>query len=302
MDSKTKMETRINLEKQNKSNDQITELNLDNCQAPQISGLTDDFINLETLSMINVGLTTLKGFPKLPKLKKLELSDNRITCGLNLLQGCPKLQHLNLSGNRIKDLEALDALKEFKELINLDLFNCEVTKTVDYRKKVFQLLPNLRALDGYDQNDCEVKSDDEEILDEDDYDESEEEAGIREGVEGDNDDDEDDDDDDDDDADVDADEDDDDDNDDDDDADDDDDEDDEDDADEEYDSYLVDGNAANEVSNEADEEDDDDDDDEDDENDDEEDFDDDENSSSLKQTDRGVKRKHDDAGDEPADS
>lgn len=56
---------------------QITELNLDNCRSTNIVGLTDEFTALESLSLINVGLTSLKGFPKLPNLKKLELSDNR---------------------------------------------------------------------------------------------------------------------------------------------------------------------------------------------------------------------------------
>lgn len=159
--SNNTMEYRINLEKLNKRNDQVTELILDNCRASQISGLTDEFVNLETLSLINVGLVTLKGFPKLPKLKKLELSDNRITCGLSLLHGSPKLQHLNLSGNRIKDFEALEPLKEFHDLVNLDLYNCEVTKCDDYRQKVFNLLPNLHSLDGYDRNEREVADSDE---------------------------------------------------------------------------------------------------------------------------------------------
>lgn len=56
---------------------QIKELNLDNSRSTSIVGLTDEFTNLETLSLINVGLISLKGFPKLPNLKKLELSDNR---------------------------------------------------------------------------------------------------------------------------------------------------------------------------------------------------------------------------------
>lgn len=56
---------------------QIKELNLDNCRSTSIVGLTDEFCNLEVLSLINVGLTSLKGFPKLPNLRKLELSDNR---------------------------------------------------------------------------------------------------------------------------------------------------------------------------------------------------------------------------------
>lgn len=50
---------------------QITDLNLDNCRATQIAGLKSDFKNLESLSLINVGLTTLKGFPSLPSLRKV---------------------------------------------------------------------------------------------------------------------------------------------------------------------------------------------------------------------------------------
>ena len=83
---------------------------MDNARATQIEGLSDEYVNLETLSLISVGLTTLKGFPKLASLKKLELSDNRISNGLQALQECPKLSHLNLSNNKLKDLEAIEPL------------------------------------------------------------------------------------------------------------------------------------------------------------------------------------------------
>ncbi|KZC11570.1 Protein TAPT1 like protein, partial [Dufourea novaeangliae] len=135
---------------------QIRELVLDNCRSTYIVGLTDEFAALESLSLINVGLTSLKGFPKLTSLRKLELSDNRISGGLNLLQSSPKLTTLNLSGNKIKDLDTLQPLKEFKNLKNLDLFNNEVTELDNYRDKVFSLIPSLRYLDGFDIDDCEV--------------------------------------------------------------------------------------------------------------------------------------------------
>jgi len=50
---------------------QIKELVLDNCRSTQIVGLTSEFNALESLSLINVGLTSLKGFPKLSSLKKV---------------------------------------------------------------------------------------------------------------------------------------------------------------------------------------------------------------------------------------
>jgi len=157
------MEKRIELEKRGRPATEIHDLNLDNCRATQIVGLTDEFTNLESLSLINVGLTTLKGFPNLPALRKLELSDNRISGGLNFLHGCPKLSYLNLSGNKIKDIETLEPLKQLGELHNLDLFNCEVTNADGYREKVFQLLDGcLLYLDGYDRNDQEADDDEDE--------------------------------------------------------------------------------------------------------------------------------------------
>ncbi|KAJ8733350.1 hypothetical protein PYW08_001648 [Mythimna loreyi] len=160
------MEKRVALELRGRNPSQVKELNLDNCRSTNIVGLTDEYINLENLSLNNVGLTTLKGFPKLPKLRKLELSDNRISNGLNFLNGCKKLTHLNLSGNKIKDLDTLKPLEDFEYLKNLDLFNNEVTSIEEYRSKVFALHPSLKYLDGFDKQDREVEDSDAEEEDE----------------------------------------------------------------------------------------------------------------------------------------
>jgi len=148
----------------------ILKLNLSNCKAAEIKGLTDEFKNLTSLKLSNVGLTSLKGFPALSKLRKLDLSDNRISDGLDLLHGCPNLKDLNLSGNQIKDITALQPLKTLQELHNLDLFNCEVTNTEGYREKVFELLSGLLYLDGFDKNDEEAGLDEEDGDSEDDDD------------------------------------------------------------------------------------------------------------------------------------
>jgi len=141
---------------------QIVELILDNCYSTNVVGLTDEFVNLERLSLIKVGLTNLKNFPNLPNLTRvskifwraylfllhvfapyqgyfesslrvcssfrysvfvpvyfqLELGENRITSGLQSLQGSPKLAHLSLSNNRIKDLETLEPLVSTNVLSN----------------------------------------------------------------------------------------------------------------------------------------------------------------------------------------
>ncbi|XP_058485295.1 acidic leucine-rich nuclear phosphoprotein 32 family member A isoform X1 [Solea solea] len=179
------MKKRIHLELRNRTPSDVKELVLDNCRSNEgkIVGLTDEFEELIFLSTINVGLTTVAHLPKLNKLKKLELSDNRISGGLEVLAvKCPNLTHLNLSGNKIKDLSTIEPLKELGTLKSLDLFNCEVTNLNEYRDNVFKLLPQLTYLDGYDKDDKEAPDSDTEVYaegldddeeDEDDVDEEE---------------------------------------------------------------------------------------------------------------------------------
>lgn len=52
---------------------QVQELVLDNCRSSEgkIEGITGEFSNLELLSLINVGLTSVADIPKLDKLKKV---------------------------------------------------------------------------------------------------------------------------------------------------------------------------------------------------------------------------------------
>ncbi|KFQ25501.1 Acidic leucine-rich nuclear phosphoprotein 32 family member A, partial [Mesitornis unicolor] len=160
---------------------QVKELVLDNCRSYEgkIEGLTDDFEELEFLSTINVGLASVANLPKLNKLKKLELSDNRISGGLEVLaEKCPNLTHLNLSGNKIKDLGTIEPLKKLENLKSLDLFNCEVTNLNDYRENVFKLLPQLTYLDGYDRDDKEAPDSDAEGYVEGLDDEEEDEDGV----------------------------------------------------------------------------------------------------------------------------
>ncbi|XP_034975855.1 acidic leucine-rich nuclear phosphoprotein 32 family member B isoform X3 [Zootoca vivipara] len=128
--------------------------------------------------MINVNLLSVSNLPKLNKLRKLELSDNRISGGLEVLaEKTPNLTHLNLSGNKIKDINTLEPLKKLSHLRSLDLFNCEVTTLISYRDSIFTLLPQLTYLDGFDTNDKEAPDSDPEVDGlEDEYDENGEEG------------------------------------------------------------------------------------------------------------------------------
>uniref|UniRef100_A0A8D0FVB1 Acidic leucine-rich nuclear phosphoprotein 32 family member n=1 Tax=Strix occidentalis caurina TaxID=311401 RepID=A0A8D0FVB1_STROC len=173
----------VNLTSDLLSSSKVTELVLDNCRSSngEIEGLNDSFKELEFLSMANVELTSLAKLPTLSKLRKLELSDNIISGGLEVLaERCPNLTYLNLSGNKIKDLGTVEALQNLKNLKSLDLFNCEITNLEDYRDSIFELLQQITYLDGFDQEDNEApdsEDDDDEEGDEDDDDEEEDEAG-----------------------------------------------------------------------------------------------------------------------------
>ncbi|TSK31394.1 Acidic leucine-rich nuclear phosphoprotein 32 family member E [Bagarius yarrelli] len=197
------MKKRISLELRNRTPAEVAQLVVDNCRSSdgQIEGLTEEFKELEFLSMVNVGLTSLALLPSLPKLRKLELSDNNISGSLEILaEKCPNLTYLNLSGNKIKELGTVEALQNLKNLKSLDLFNCEITTLDEYRESIFELLPQITYLDGFDAEDNEAPdSEDDEVglsylmkddiqdeEDDDDYVEEEqeeegeeEEAGVR---------------------------------------------------------------------------------------------------------------------------
>lgn len=87
---------------------------------------------------------------------------SRISNGLSNLIASTKLTNLNLSGNKIKELEELKPLENFKELRVLDLFNNEATSIEGYRQKIFAMIPSLVYLDGFDVYDNEVVSDGDE--------------------------------------------------------------------------------------------------------------------------------------------
>ncbi|XP_071969978.1 putative acidic leucine-rich nuclear phosphoprotein 32 family member C isoform X1 [Engystomops pustulosus] len=188
------MRKRLTLELRNRKAAEVKEMVLDNCRSDdgKITGLSAEFVNLEFLSMININLMSVANLPKLEKLRKLELSDNRISGGLEVLaEKTPNLTHLNLSGNKIKDINTLEPLKKLNHLMSLDLFNCEVTMLNNYRESVFTLLPQLASLDGFDADDQEAPDsdpepdgdengeegeEDEEELDEDDLDDEDEDG------------------------------------------------------------------------------------------------------------------------------
>jgi len=148
--------------------DEVRELVLDACKTTQVTGL-EKFVNLTTLTLNGCGLTTVEGFPTLPRLKVLELSDNQLSDGLDALQDAALLNlcRLSLAGNRFCTLDALEPLGSLPVLRDLDLFNCPVTEVENYREGIFDMLPSLKYLDGFDVDDNEKDEDEEDEADDD---------------------------------------------------------------------------------------------------------------------------------------
>ena len=77
----------------------------------QTQGLTDEFVKLEELDLKNASLTNIKLFPKLPSLTKLDISENRLSKGLEVLKDCPNLKFLSINDNKFKEVRPFDFLK-----------------------------------------------------------------------------------------------------------------------------------------------------------------------------------------------
>nr|XP_057908716.1 acidic leucine-rich nuclear phosphoprotein 32 family member E-like [Doryrhamphus excisus] len=177
------MKKKVNLELRDRSPAEVSMLMVDGCLSSdgEVQGVTEEFKGLEVLKMINVGLTSLSKLPSLPKLHKLDVGDNAISGGLeSLAEKCPNLTDINLSGNKIKELGAIEAMKNLKNLKTLDLFGCEVTKLDHYRDDVFRLLPHITYLDRFDRHNNEASDSDYDQHDDADdvSEEDEEEVGL----------------------------------------------------------------------------------------------------------------------------
>jgi len=184
------MEARILKEKGERDVATIKELNLDSCKSTNVAGLSEDWKSLENLVLSNVGLTSLKGFPRLPNLKKLELNKNNLCEGLDALACLPKLEELDLSGNEVKDFDAVQPLAEVGTLKCLILKGCDVCKVKDYKTKMFDLIPSLEELDGekkekVQENGVKEKNGTHEVVDLEDSDDDDDDDDVVEEEVGD---------------------------------------------------------------------------------------------------------------------
>jgi len=172
------MEKRITLELRGTQREEVTSLDLSGCKTGgEWEGLTDQFVKLEELDLKDSSLTHIKLFPKLPSLTKLDLSENRLSKGLEVLKDCPNLKFLSLNNNKFKEVTSLKPLEALTKLTHLDIQGNEF-EAEDHRQQIFTLLPAVKYLDGKD-----AEGNDEDDSDEEEEEEDEEEEGSSSGEE-----------------------------------------------------------------------------------------------------------------------
>ncbi|CDW77248.1 acidic leucine-rich nuclear phosphoprotein 32 family member e [Stylonychia lemnae] len=144
----------------------------------------EQFINVTSISFNSCCLKSLTQFPKLDKVIKIELQDNKIQKGLEILiERCPNVEILKLGNNQINSLKEVQKLGPLRNLRHLDLIGNPLCEIINYTDKIFQVLPDLHNLDGQDQEGNEVITDEEDINEENDLDDyGDEQDMIADGV------------------------------------------------------------------------------------------------------------------------
>ena len=141
----------------------------------------EGFTETQFLSLNSTGLKSIANLPKMHKLERLELCDNRITSSdsstfAHLNELYPNLKTLKLSNNQLKNLDDLKSLLACKNLESLDISNNPVSKlssedlseeamakeTLEFGKLVREILPQVNVVDGFNKDGQEVVSDDED--------------------------------------------------------------------------------------------------------------------------------------------
>lgn len=156
--SENAMAAYIKKELDTRKAEEISELLLDNCKSKEIVGLEGQkWSRLNHISFIGCDLESISGLPKLPEVRVLDLSENKLEDVSHLVESVPALYHLNLCGNNLKTIDQLKPLGKLSNLQALDIFDCPLTETEGYRQEVFAAIPSLKYLDGFDVNDEEAE-------------------------------------------------------------------------------------------------------------------------------------------------
>ena len=131
------------------------------------------FTEAKTINLTYCNLRSVKNLPTLPKVECVCLGDNNLT-GEDLHfvnQAFKKVKQLNLSNNAIRSLDHVALLAKLTNLQTLDLSANPITDINNYRQNIFEKLPNLEALDGYnlEGSECSFEAVEELRMDNDEF-------------------------------------------------------------------------------------------------------------------------------------
>lgn len=124
------------------------EINLRGNKISAIENLGATENQFDCIDLSDNAIVKLEGFPKLPRLKQLLLSNNRISKIAKQLEAAiPSLESLILTNNRLANLQDLDPLASCPQLTMLSLLGNPVTMKQHYRLYTISKLKNLKVLD-----------------------------------------------------------------------------------------------------------------------------------------------------------
>lgn len=123
---------------------------------------------MELLSLNSCRLSSLKNFPNLPSLVKVELADNQLKgSDLAFLVDSTNIESIKLGANKIASVDDIKKLAPLSKLKRLDLVGNPVCDSDDYKRDaIYESIPSLEVLDMLDKEGEEVFSgEDSEIED-----------------------------------------------------------------------------------------------------------------------------------------
>eukprot|EP00798_Chlamydomonas_sp_ICE-L_P026775 gene26775-4358_t len=124
------------------------EVNLRGNKISAIENLGATENQFDCLDLSDNAIVKLEGFPKLPRLKQVLLSNNRISKIAKQLEAAiPNLETLVLTNNRVANLQDLDPLATCPNLTLVSLLGNPVTTKHQYRLYVISKLKHLKVLD-----------------------------------------------------------------------------------------------------------------------------------------------------------
>lgn len=114
---------------------------------------------LTSLSLAYCRLFSLTNFPKLLKLRSLNLNDNKLKDGdIAHLTDFKNIKYLSFGGNQIINVDVFEQLKANTKMKMIDLVGNPCATNPSYRSKLFKIFPSLELVDYQNSNGDEIDS------------------------------------------------------------------------------------------------------------------------------------------------